>query len=64
MKSQQKITTNSVQNEYSAAWDTVYKTLPDWKKRIVDDCVKSKREDRIYTEFVTKIIADAELVKT
>lgn len=63
MKSQPKTITSSVQNEYSAAWEVVYKTLPDWKKRIVDDCVKSKREDRIYSEFVAEIIVAAELVK-
>lgn len=47
-------------NEYSLAWDETYNSLPKWKKLIIDDCIKLKKEDYIFTEFVKRIIEKAE----
>jgi hypothetical protein len=47
-------------NEYSIAWDESYNSLPKWKKIIIDDCIKNKKEDSIFTEFIKQIIEKAE----
>lgn len=47
-------------NEYSIAWQELYDQLPIWKKKIIDDCIKNKKEDSLYTQFVKDIIEKAE----
>lgn len=49
-----------VTNEYSIAWDESYNSLPKWKKLTIDDCIKNKKDDSIFTEFVKQIIEKAE----
>lgn len=49
-----------VVNEYSVSWDEVYSQLPSWKKQVIDDCLKNKKEDAFYITFIKEVIRRAE----
>jgi len=52
----------SKNNIYKAAWDKVYNSYPDWRKREIDGFIKSgELDNKFYTDFVQQIIATAEL---
>jgi hypothetical protein len=56
----QKSKSKKINNEYSRAWDDLYKDLPKWKKDIIDMAKESKKEDSFYVEFITEVIRKAE----
>ena len=47
-------------NEYSEAWDELYKDLPKWKKDMIDEMKISKKEDAFYVSFIKEVIRKAE----
>jgi len=47
-------------NEYSRAWDEIYKDFPKWKKDIIDLSKDSKKEDAFYVAFIKEVIKKAE----
>jgi hypothetical protein len=47
-------------NEYSEAWDELYKDLPKWKKDMIDEMKISKKEDAFYVSFIKEVIKKAE----
>lgn len=56
----QKSKSKKNNNEYSRAWDDLYKDLPKWKKDIIDMVKESKKEDSFYVEFIKEVIRKAE----
>lgn len=56
----QKSKSKKINNEYSRAWDDLYKDLPKWKKDIIDIAKESKKEDSFYVEFIKEVIRKAE----
>jgi hypothetical protein len=49
-----------IDNEYSKAWDELYKELPKWKKDMIDEMKSSKKEDAFYVSFIKEVIKKAE----
>ena len=51
----------SAKEAYKAAWNQVYKKLPNWKQEEVNRMIANKDYDnRFYTEFVQQVVEVAE----
>lgn len=49
-----------VNNQYSRAWDETYTALPKWKKDLIDEAQKTKKDNSFYVEFIKEVIRKAE----